>query len=298
MKSANLYRSILNNLNDGVYFVNLDRQIIYWNKAAEEISGYSAEEVIGKDCGSNLLNHIDVTGKPLCIVGCPLYASMIDGKQRKDEVFLRHKSGHRVPVLVNIFPVTEDGKIIGAAEVFTPNSPVVYDDDLIEQLSNMAMRDALTGLVNRRYMQSFVEFKINEMRRFNALTAVLFMDIDNFSAVNNTHGHDVGDDVLKKITESIKKYMRKSDKVGRWGGEEFVGVYVVKDTYEAPIIAEKVRMLVANTETGGENPVSVTASIGITMIHPEDTVDSVIERADRLMYESKKSGKNKVTSDC
>ena len=297
MKNEELYLGIINNLSDGVYFVDPERRITFWNKAAEEISGYTAEEIVGKKCNDNLLSHIDSEGRPLCVVGCPLYASIIDGKQRKHEVFLRHKQGHRVPIFVNIFPMFEDGKIIGAIEVFTPNSPVVYKDDLVEKLSNMAMRDELTGLPNRRYLQSFLEYKFNEYKRFNAPFAVLFADIDHFRIFNNTYGHDAGDLVLRTVSETIRKTTRKSDMFGRWGGEEFLGVYSVKDTYEAPIVAEKIRTLIAGTQIPYEPPLSVTVSVGITVVNPKDLIDDIIERADKLMYKSKENGRNKVTAD-
>jgi len=296
MNSEQLYLSIVNNLSDGVYFVTKDRRITFWNKAAEKISGYRADEIVGSYCQDNLLNHIDYSGKPLCVVGCPLYASIVDGKQRKNEAFLRHKEGHRIPVMVNIFPIIENGEIAGAIEIFTPNSPTVYEDDLIEQLSNMAMRDALTGMPNRRYLQSFIEYKLSEFKKFNTPFAALFMDIDNFRDFNNKYGHAMGDTVLKNISESIKKSTRKSDFFGRWGGEEFLGIYSVKNIRDAACAAEKVRILVENTVIPYSTHLSVTASIGITLIKSSDSAETLIERADQLMYQSKILGKNCITA--
>ena len=299
MKSENLYFEIINNLCDGVYFVDTERKITFWNKAAEEITGYTSEEMVDRHCHDNLLNHIDEEGRPLCIVGCPLYQTILDGIQRKAKVFLRHKDGHRLPILVNIFPMRdENSMIIGAIEVFTPNSPVVYEDNLIEKLSEIAMNDALTGLPNRRYVSSFLEYKLNEFSRFNNPVAVLFMDVDNFSKFNNIYGHEVGDSVLKNVTTSIRKSMRKTDLFGRWGGEEFLGVFSLKNEADAFMVAEKSRMLIENTEIIHNDVVlSVTASIGVTVLKADDTLDSVVERADALMYKSKNEGKNRVSTD-
>lgn len=298
MKPENLYLTIINNLCDGVYFVDTERRITFWNKAAENITGYKKEEIVGQCCQCNLLNHIDRDGRPLCTVGCPLYATIIDGKQRKDEVFLRHKDGHRIPILVNIFPIVEEDNIIGAVEIFTLNSPIVYDDNLIEKLSNMAMNDQLTGLANRRKMESYIEYRLQEFKRFQRKFCVIFLDIDNFSAFNNIYGHDVGDSVLKSVTKSINHSVRTSDLFGRWGGEEFIGVFEVKNDYEATLLAEKIRALVAGSEIShaGEN-LSVTASVGVTLAREDDTIESVVERADTLMYRSKKKNKNCISSD-
>ena len=297
MKSETLYLKIINNLNDGVYFVDTERRITFWSKGAERISGFTAEEMLGRLCHDNILSHIDSEGRPLCLVGCPLYATMIDGKQRMHEVFLRHKEGHRVPIHVNIFPMLEKGKTLGAIEVFAPNSPVVYEDSLIEQLSNMAMLDELTGLPNRRYLQSFIEFKINEFKRFGSEFALLFLDIDNFGTFNNTHGHEAGDVVLKTLSKTIKKTVRKSDLFGRWGGEEFIGAFAIKSKSNVPEIGEKIRFLVENTIVPYSEPLSVTVSVGITAARDDDTIDSLVERADNLMYKSKQNGKNCVTAD-
>ena len=298
MKTESFYSDVLNNLCDGIYFVDLNRKITFWNKAAEEITGYYSDEIVGKFCRDNLLNHIDEAGNPLCIVSCPLYHTMIDGIQRRANVFLRHKTGHRLPISVNIFPVKENGEIVGAVEVFTQASSVVYEDRLIETLSEIAMNDELTGLPNRRYLSSFLEYRINEYNRFNIPTTVLFIDIDNFSNVNNKYGHDAGDAVLKNITTSISKSMSNADLFGRWGGEEFLGVFSLKNETEAFFLAEKVRVLIANTETPvNGKPLSVTASVGVTVINGDDNVETIVERADKLMYKSKKTGKNRITAD-
>ena len=296
MHKEQLYLSIIDNLCDGVYFVDSNRAIQFWNKAAEEITGYSSQEIVGKQCQNSKLNHIDEEGRPLCTVGCPLFATIVDGEQRMAHVFVRHKEGYRVPITVNIFPVYENGDIVGAAEVFTRNSPTVYDDNLIEKLSGIAMHDALTGLPNRRYLESFLEYKFSEYTRFNRSFAVLFADIDNFSRFNNEYGHDVGDAVLFNIAESLKNAVRSTDLIGRWGGEEYVGIYTISEDSEAAIIGEKLRQIVANTEVMHEGEaLSVSVSVGVTIVRESDTMQSVVERADHLMYESKRNGKNRIT---
>lgn len=298
MKNEKLYLEIINNLCDGVYFVDTERRITFWNKAAEEITGYKSEEILGQCCQNNLLNHIDKNGRPLCLFGCPLYASIIDGQQRKAEVFLRHKEGHRIPILVNTFPIEESGIIIGAIEIFTQRSPIVYEDDLIEQLSNLAMNDQLTGIANRRKIESYLEYKLLEMSRFHNNFCVTFMDIDHLKEFNDMYGHEMGDEVLKSITKSIMHTTRKTDLFGRWGGEEFIGIFEIKNDYEAALMAEKLRILVEASEIDFEGKnLSVTASLGVTVPREHDTFDAVIKRADFLMYQSKQKGRNCVSSD-
>lgn len=298
MQQEELYLTIINNLRDGIYFVDKNREITFWNQAAERITGYSQEDIVGKRCQRSGLNHIDEEGRPLCVVGCPLFSTLSDGKQRQDRVFVRHKEGYRIPIHVNIFPVEKDGEITGAVEVFTQNSPTVYDDDLVEKLSNIAMHDPNTHLPNRNYLQSFLTYKMEELVRFGRNFAVLFADIDNFSRFNNEYGHNVGDAVLQNIASSIKRSVRRDDLVGRWGGEEYLGVYSIRSEADIPIIGEKFRALVERTEIPYQDgTLNVSVSVGITAARLGDTIEGLVERADQLMYQSKKGGKNRVTHD-
>ena len=296
MTNEKVFLEIINNLRDGVYIVDVNRRITFWNDAAVAITGYSAEEMIGRTCHDNILNHIDKKGMPLCAEGCPLHASAVDGEHRENEVFLRHKEGYRVPVLVKVFPLVENGKVEGVIEIFTQNSPTVYDDDFIESLSDMALSDALTGIPNRRRLESFLNFRFDEFKNFQSKFCVLFIDIDNFRIFNNDYGHQAGDEVLRVLSTSIIATMRRNDLFGRWGGEEFVGIFSLRNATDAPQIAEKIRALVESSHiVYNDERLSVTVSCGVTTARPEDTPETILKRADELMYISKKNGKNRVT---
>ena len=114
------YKSIIENLSDGLYFVDRNRVITYWNKAAEKISGFTSDEVVGRSCSDNILTHINGEGKSLCKGMCPLFATISDGKPREDEIYMHHKDGHRIPVFVRVSTLSDkDGNIIGGIELFT-----------------------------------------------------------------------------------------------------------------------------------------------------------------------------------
>ena len=298
MEKEKLYLEIINALKDGVYFVDQERRITFWNKAAEEITGYSKDEIIGVKCQDTNLNHIDQDGVNLCEVGCPLYATIIDGTQRSGDVFVRHKNGQRIPIKVNMFPVEENGQIVGGVEVFLQSSPVVYDDHLIEDLASSASSDKLTGIPNRRSLETFLEFKLGESRRFGRKFCVVFIDLDNFGSFNKNYGHDIGDAVLKAISGSVMHTIRNKDMFGRWGGEEFLGIFEVGQDHEATLISEKIRVLISKSEVDIDNKGSkaaISASIGTTVVRDDDTLVSIVQRADELMRSSKHKGKNRVS---
>lgn len=290
---------LLDSLFDGVYFVDLNRRITFWNAAAERISGYSREQVLGSSCSNNLLRHIDATGRELCLDGCPLAATILDGKTRESGVFLHHRLGHRVPVSVRTSPVRDDGgQIIGAVEIFSDNSSSLQILQEFEQLKQDAYLDPLTAVGNRRYGEMTLSTRIYDLRSHDIPFGVLFMDIDHFKQFNDRYGHTTGDAVLVMVAGSIAQSLRKMDVVARWGGEEFIVILPGANNIIVRSIAERIRMLIENSFImAGEQRLSVTVSVGATMSRPDDSSAAIINRADQLMYVSKSGGRNRVSAD-
>lgn len=293
------YKDIIDNLYDGVYFVDRDRRITYWNKGAERITGYSAAQAVGRRCRDNLLNHVTANGVPLCLNHCPLAAVMEDGQPREAEVYLHHANGHRLPVMVRATALRdEQGNIIGAVESFSNNSHVINARRRLDEMHQIARTDSLTRIGNRQHIEGRVRALIAEFENSQAMAGLLFIDIDHFKRINDTHGHDAGDQALCMVASTIRNALRATDTVGRWGGEEFVAIlYEVFDEKTLQATAEKVRSLIETSrlDIGGRN-LSVTASIGATRLYSNDSVDSLIRRADGLMYRSKQAGGNRVTA--
>lgn len=288
---------ILENLYEGVYFVDKTRTITSWNKGAAEISGFIANEVVHKKCYANILNHVDSNGVALCFDGCPLHATMMDGHPRESMVFLQHKDGHRVPVMIKALPIVNNDNVIeGAIEIFSEikDEKQVQSDLLKLQLE--ASQDSLTGVPNRKYLSSLIESRIREFKAVNKTFGINFIDIDNFKNVNDTYGHDIGDEILKLLVNTVKNNLRKNDIIGRLGGEEFVIIYSDLDRENLITLSEKIRILVASSTLRlPEKNLSITISVGATFVEESDTVSSIIQRADHLMYQSKENGKNRVT---
>lgn len=292
----NKYYFLLDNLTDGVYFVNNERKIEYWNEAAEKITGFSKEEVVGKYCYDNILKHVDGCGKELCMNGCPLEETYRDGQIRRVDVFLHHKKGHRVPVVVKAIPIMDKNqKIKGAIEIFSTQVDKIFFEKVAE-LEKLAMTDTLTGVANRLFTNKFLEEKIQIFNINRKKFSVGFIDIDFFKNFNDTYGHNVGDKVLKIVAETILSNLRADDLVGRWGGEEFV-VILQNDTLETlEKTLNKLRVLIEKSELRYENePLSITVSIGGAVVFNGETKDELIKRADKLMYESKELGRNRVS---
>jgi len=144
--------ALLDSLGEGAYVVDAARTIVFWNEAAERITGFSSSEVVGRRCQENVLRHVSTDGRPLCETECPLSASLADGQPRESRVFLHHKSGHRVPVDVRVGALRDAaGHMLGALEVFSDASNQEALQDQVQQLSRLAFLDMLTQLPNRRF---------------------------------------------------------------------------------------------------------------------------------------------------
>ena len=292
------YEKLLDSLFDGVYYVDLDRRIIFWNRAAERITGYRREEVMGSCCSDNLLRHTDEQGNELCLIGCPLQATVADGHTREANVYLHHKQGHRVPVSVRVSPVRDDtGAIIGGVEIFSDNSNLLQILREMERLKQDAYVDDLTGVGNRRFGEMTLNTRLYELRSFKTPFGVVFFDIDRFKRCNDTYGHAVGDEVLTMVARTAANVLRRMDSIARWGGEEFVVILPSIDAQTLHDVAERIRVFIEMSflVTQGTT-LNVTASLGATMALPDDTPETVIRRADGLMYASKEAGRNRVST--
>lgn len=293
------YKEVLLSLADGVYVVDLNRKILFWNKAAEKLTGYGAAEVLGRRCEENVLCHISAEGKELCANGCPLKSTIQDGTLAEATVFLHNKKGHRLPVTIKTSPLKDEtGHIIGAVEFFslvTSRERVLKE---FEKLHNEAFQDRLTGIGNRRFGENTLENIFHRSIDEDSSYGVLFVDIDHFKHVNDTWGHSTGDDVLRMVANSLNSGLRAFDSVSRWGGEEFLLILPNCNINDLSTVGERLRMLVEKSWLDYEGTIiKVTASFGGVIANNDEDVHSLLQRADKQMYLSKKNGRNMVSID-
>lgn len=286
---------ILENLHDGVYFVDNQRTIRYWNRAAAEITGFTAEEVVGRSCFDNLLQHVDGAGCSLCQSHCPLVRTMSDGVKREVLVFLRHRDGHRVPVQVRASPMHDaQGEVVGAVEIFSAAEPRTNEERRLVELEDLSRRDALTGLANRRSFDQLLESKVEDLGRFGWPFGLLMVDIDHFKRFNDEHGHLIGDRVLKTVARTLSLSVRSTDTVARFGGEEFAVLAAKVNREVLAIQAERLRALVERSdfEVAGR-ALGVTVSVGGALARPGESAEQLVARADEALYRSKALGRNR-----
>ncbi len=166
-------------------------------------------------------------------------------------------------------------------------------DKLRTELELLATRDSLTNALTRRSMNDSIEQELQRCKRNQRQMALLVMDLDHFKAVNDSHGHQAGDQVLMRFVNNVNKLLRQVDQLGRFGGEEFVALLPETSLQDAQLVAERIRAI-AGAKFGDSAP-ACTVSIGIAInSQPNDTVDTLLARADAAMYRAKANGRNRV----
>jgi diguanylate cyclase (GGDEF)-like protein/PAS domain S-box-containing protein len=284
--------NILENLYEGVYIVTPDRQIKYWNKGAERISGYSSEEVVGRHCSDNILRHIDESGNELCKGPCPLSRAMEGGETISGQVYLHHKDGYRVAVSVKCFPQRDAvGAIIGGIEVFERKESeadgVVYEEGADPEL----YVDDVTKMGNDFFARESLRQALTLAQVGGPKCAVMYLDVDDYTAKVAKYGDEMGERILRMVTGTFRAMIRKRDIICRLENDDFVILFQNAGRETLERIAQRIITFIRYSFITAEDELlSVTLSIGIALFHDGDSVDELIERSRRLMIRSRLNG--------
>jgi diguanylate cyclase (GGDEF)-like protein/PAS domain S-box-containing protein len=283
---------------DGVYLVDARRTILAWNPAAERISGWSADAVIGRRCYDAILRHVDASGRLLCHGACPLVTAMRERCPHAGTVWLHHRAGHRVEVEVHVRPLFDaEGRVTGAVETFRQRD--AHDDEraLLAEAREEAVRDPLTGLANRRLATTRLGQRLDDLREHGLGFACVMADLDHFKDLNDEHGHNAGDRALRAVGDTIRSAVRAQDLAARWGGEEFLVILHGAGLAEGREVAERMRALIGACEVEVEGGVvPLAASVGVTDARSGDDAESLVGRVDELLYAAKAAGRNMVVA--
>ena len=288
---------LLEQVSDGCSVLNQDKIFVFWNKAAEDLTGFKKEEILNKSCQMEPPLYTDAEGKSLCAENCLCEQTIKDKQPKILDVFVRHRTGYMIPVKLRIFPViNSDGQATGVVKIFTNSSPAITIPLRVPELEKMQLLDIDTGIPNQLYMEMYLKNKIDEYHKFNLPLGLIYTDIDNFNKLQERFGRFNAAKLVRMVARTLYKNIRYFDVVARWDNEEFLICLLNIDENRLDIVANKLRLLVAESyitiETGLLNS---TVSMGATLVQRFDSVESLVKRAEQLMLHSKWLGRNKVS---
>ncbi len=253
---------LLDSIFDGVYIVDTDRRILFWNRGAEEITGYAREDVVGRHCGDDILNHIDAEGVLLCRSGCPLMQCITTGEQVRAKIYPLHKDGHRFPVKTHVSPIRDQtGTIVAAIEVFR---------DISQEEELRILQEKFNEIIRRYVSSAAYEEALSRLQedvqgraRIRDLT-ILCLDVVGFTRFAERHSPE---DTARMLNDffSICEVMTKEwhGDIDKFVGDAIVAVFV--DANDA--VAAGIRVLAGlsdlNRKRAGQGQDDIQIRIGV-----------------------------------
>lgn len=288
-------QKLLESMHDAVIFVDVARRVTLWNRAAERLTGIAASSVQHKQWSPEMVGLLDDRERTIRDHDCPVLQAVTTGVQTFRRLHVMGRGNQYVAVDAHLIPVVgRDGVSHGATLLLHDASSEVTLEQRVQSLHERATRDPLTQVANRaefdRIHSQFVESHLER----NLPCSLIMCDIDHFKRINDTYGHQAGDDVLIGFAALLARHCRTGDLVARYGGEEFVMLCADCDNATATRRADEIRMELSQTRQKALSESMITASFGVTELQSGDTPETMLNRADRALYQAKENGRNMV----
>ena len=289
------YRNLIENLYEGLFYVDSDRRVKFWSKGAEKITGYSSYEALNKIYSEDFLCPTDNDGNKRLNDSSLFVQTLKNGVSKQYELNITHKDGHKVPIAIRIAPMYDSkDEIAGATQLFTDNKDhlehLVTDSKEYQQ----SYIDTITQLPNKVSLEMSIDIKLSEFRRYNRPFGLLFFEIDNFDKLSNIYGDEFDENVLTTISKLVLEDIRPFDIAGRWSEKEFAIVLVNVDEDAVNIIGNRLKDIVENTDFKiGKGSIDITLSIGGIIATPIDSSKLLIEKLQETTKKCKLIGGNK-----
>jgi len=285
-----IFRSVLEGLQLGVYIVDRDRKVLFWNEGAEKITGYLRQDVIGRCCRDDILAHCDNKGTVLCDASaCPLTDAMREGKFRQSDLFVHHKRGHRVPVRAYHMPVRNSrGVIVGAAESFQEQT--TFSPERRKDMEAHGFLDSTTGVGNRNFIEFQLRASLAGLLQSHIPFGVLMVQIDQLAGFKATRGPSAESEITNVVATSLQNAIRDSDFVGRWTEGRFLIILSKCQPNAVAMVAERIKKVAScsGIEWWGDR-LSVTVSVGSAIAEAGDTLERLLQRAEKSLSEAARS---------
>ncbi|MGA7793470.1 MAG: diguanylate cyclase [Candidatus Acidiferrales bacterium] len=296
LNDPEIYQAVLDKLQTGVYIVDRNRRIRFWNEGAEQITGYLRQDVVGRFLRDHLLTTDavkDVDSEP----DDPINLVFRDGKPSTMDVSILHKDGYRVPIVLRTSPIRNShGAVVGAAESFEKNRSASDWTRRQAGLADFGCLDAMTGVAAQSFMETQLRENLTIFAEHNIPFGILLIQIDHMDQFRASRGPGVVSTILRVIAQSVENCVRPSDLVGCWGANQFIAILLECRESEVAHVGERVRKMIgqAEIEWWGDR-FSVTSPVGGAGCRTGDDAELLVARAAASLQESIEKGGNCVT---
>lgn len=289
------HRQLLDAMNDAAVYVDFGGRILHWNRAAERMTGQNGSAIMHQVWTADVMGLRDELGQVLSDDQCPMNKVFSSRAHATRRLEVCHRDGRVFKVNLQCLPVMNNrSEFCGAIFLVRDASAQVSLEERVQSLHERATRDPLTGINNRAELDRRLSEFVPERLQSNLPGSLIICDIDHFKRINDTFGHQAGDEALIVFTSILQEHARESDMVARYGGEEFVVMCSDCDNATATARAEEIRRAVENRALPSLRGSSLTASFGVTEVQAGDTDNSFLARADRALLLAKETGRNRV----
>lgn len=292
-----IYRTVLQRLSVGVYFVDLDHRIVFWNRGAEEITGHLSQQVLGHYMTENFLDHVSLENRKLEGDDLPLNCALRHGKEVDVRARIRHKDGYPVKVHLRAVPLRDEfGKLLGAAEFFEADEPFMLQDERKNMLAIHGCMDRSTGALTREYIETQLSEHAETFRRHNIPFSVLLIEIDKLDGIRASHGAGAVTAVMRVAAHTLLDALRSPDLLGRWTDSQYLIVAAECSENDAARLAERLRKSAngADADWWGDR-LKVTVSVGVAPAKHGEIIAALLQRAQNALLQAVSMGGDRLT---
>ncbi len=297
LSDPEIYQTVLNSLQTGVYIVDRNRRIRFWNQGAEQITGYLRQDVVGRFLRDHLLTTGNETEDLDSDPDDPINLAFRDGKPSIMDVSILHKDGYRIPIVLRTLPIRDTrGAVIGAAESFETNRSASEWTRRQSAYADFGCLDTLTGVAARSFMETQIRENLITFAEHHIPFGILLVQVDHLDEFRARRGPGVVPTILRITAQSMENCVRPTDLVGCWGENQFIAILLECKETEVSLVGERVRRMIARAEIEWwGDKFTVTSPVGGAGCRRGDTVELLVSRAIASLQESIAKGGNCVT---
>jgi len=278
-----IFENIIKSMELGIYILDWRKEVVYWNKGAEKITGIKKDEIVGKKFKEELLKYSDKSGTLLNILETPSMKTIADGRERVEKLYIDTKSG-RIPIEVQVYPLkNEENQIIGSFEVFIDISEEEKLKEEYEKLKRDAFIDDLTGIPNKKYINKKLRELYDDYKRYKLDFSVVFLKIKDFEALVEQKGKSFSEMVLKKVAKKISSITRSSDFFGFWEGNTFILILRFVNNTQVLEVANRFNTALKSIEL---DEIKLNFVFGGSIITENDTIETLLEKSEKKLIEA------------